>query len=112
VNKELGLLSAALNDARRRLQWVVRNPVQGMRLRPPEARIRWINHETASRLVEEAVKIRTHLADFVVLGPHTGMRKGEILGLSWDRVDLHRRMVYLTDKDQKNGKHGSTPLNA
>jgi len=112
VNKELNLLSAALNYARRRLQWEVPNPVQGMRLRPPEGRIRWITREESARLITEAGKIRDYLADFVVLGLHTGMRKGEMLGLNWDRVDLDRRMLYLRDTDQKSGKHGSIPLNA
>nr|WP_276611710.1 site-specific integrase [Thiorhodococcus mannitoliphagus] len=30
---------------------------------------------------------------------------------TWERVDLDRQMIYLTDRDQKNGKHGSIPLN-
>jgi integrase len=112
VNKELNLLSSALNYARRRLQWDVPNPVEGMRLRPPEGRIRWIDRATAVRLIAAAEKVRGYLPDFIQLGLYTGMRKGEILGLTWDRVDLDRRMVYLTDQDQKNGKHGSVPLNA
>ena len=40
-----------------------------------------------------------------ILGRHT------VLRLSWDREDLDHRMVYLTDNDQKNGKHESTPIN-
>ena len=94
------------------MQWDVPNPVEGMRLRPPEGRIRWIDPATAVRLIAAAEKVRGYLADFIQLGLHTGMRKGEILGLTWGRVDLERRMVYLTDQDQKNGKHGSVPLNA
>ena len=82
-----------------------------MRLKEPEGRIRWIDNATATHLIAEATKIRSYLADFIQLGLHTGMRKGEMLGLSWDRVDFDRRMVYLTDLDQKNGKHGSIPLN-
>jgi integrase len=112
INKELNLLSAALNYARRRLQWDVPNPVQSMRLKEPTGRIRWIDHPTAAQLIEEARHIRSYLADFIQLGLHTGMRKGEILGLTWERVDLEQGMVYLTDKDQKNGKHGGIPLNA
>ena len=111
INKELNLLSAALNFARRRLQWDVPNPVVGMRLSPPQGRIRWIDGPTAQRLIEEAGKLRAYLADFIRLGINTGMRKGEMLELSWDRVDLDQGMVYLRDVDQKNGQHGSVPLN-
>lgn len=112
INKELNLLSAALNYARRRLQWDVPNPVEGMRLRPPQGRIRWIDRATAAKLVQAAAGVRSYLPDFIQLGLHTGMRKGEMLGLTWNRVDFQRRMVYLRDEDQKNGKHGSIPLNA
>ena len=113
VNKELNLLSVALNHARRRLQWDVPNSVEGMRLKEPEGRIRWIDRPTAKHLLEvaESEPQAPHLADFIRLGLHTGMRKGEMLGLTWERVDLERKMIYLTDKDQKNGKHGSIPLN-
>ncbi len=111
VNKELNLLSSALNFGRRRLQWDIPNPVQSMRLKEPEGRIRWISREDADRLIVAAAPVRSYLPDFIVLGLNTGMRKGEMLGLTWDRVDLVQGMVYLTDRDQKNGKHGSIPLN-
>ena len=111
INKELNLLSAALKYARRRLEWDIPNPVQGMRLKKPEGRVRWISREEADRLIAEATSVRGYLPDFIQLGLNTGMRKGEMLGLTWDRVDLDQGMVYLTDRDQKDGKHGSIPLN-
>ena len=111
INKELNLLSAALKYARQRLEWDIPNPVQGMRLKKPEGRVRWISREGADRLIAEATSVRGYLPDFIQLGLNTGMRKGEMLGLTWDRVDLDQGMVYLTDRDQKNGKHGSIPLN-
>jgi integrase len=36
------------------------------------------------------------------------MRQGEILGLSWDCVDLENRCLYL--KETKNGRARSVPL--
>ncbi len=111
INKELNLLSAALKYARQRLEWDIPNPVQGMRLKKSEGRVRWIGREEADRLIAEAIGVRGYLPDFIQLGLNTGMRKGEMLGLTWDRVDLDQGMVYLTDRDQKNGKHGSIPLN-
>jgi len=111
INKELNLLSAALKYARQRLEWDIPNPVQGMRLKKPEGRMRWISREEADRLIAEATSVRGYLPDFIQLGLNTGMRKGEMLRLTWDRVDLDQGMVYLTDRDQKNGKHGGIPLN-
>jgi integrase len=51
------------------------------------------------------------LVDFIRLGLNTGMRKGEMLGLEWSRVDLGRNLIYLGVSNQKNGKAGSVPLN-
>ena len=113
INRELGLLSAAINWARRELDWDLPNPVQGRRLRPPEGRIRWITRPEAAALLEAAQcePKAPHLVDFIRLALHTGMRRGEILGLEWRRVDLSENLVYLEGCHQKNGKLGSVPLN-
>lgn len=111
INKELNLLSAALNYAKKRLQWQVPNPVDGMRLREPQGRMRRISKEQYQRLLEEAGHIRGHLVDFIRLSVNTGMRKGEMLGLEWGRVDLKNNLVYLRGVDQKNGEYSSVPLN-
>lgn len=112
INKELGLLSAALNWARLELEWLVSNPVEGRRLREPEGRIRWLSRAQASALINSAHDPQAeHLADFIRLGLHTGMRSGEILGLEWRRVDLQAGLIYLEAEHQKNGKVGSIPLN-
>jgi integrase len=51
------------------------------------------------------------LVDFIELGLSTGMRTGELLGLTWERVDLGQRLVYLQSENQKNNTHGSVPVN-
>jgi integrase len=38
----------------------------------------------------------------------TAMRRGELLGLAWDRVDLKERMAYLPDT--KSGEPREVPL--
>ncbi len=113
INKEVGLMSAALNWARRELEWEVPNPFQGRRLREPPGRTRWLTRAEAQALLRaaEANKRAPHLVEFIRLGLYTGMRPGEILGLEWRRIDLQAALVYLEADDQKNGKVGSVPLN-
>ena len=113
INRELGLLSAALNWAKRDLEWQLPNPILGRRLRPPEGRLRWLSREEADRLVAVAGQLSRakYLSDFLEIALHTGMRRGEILGLEWARVDLAEGLIYLHGKHQKNGKVGSVPLN-
>ncbi len=113
INRELGLFSAALNWARRELDWNVPNPFLGMRLPEPDGRTRWLTQAEATALLQAAERLQRapHLQDFILLGLHTGMRPGELLGLEWKRVDLQANLVYLEAKNQKSGKPGSVPLN-
>jgi len=111
INKEIGLLSTAINWAKTDLEWDIPNPAKGRRLREPEGRIRWLSRQEAETLLKSASST-PHLVDFIKLGLHTGMRKGEMLGLEWNRVDLENGLIYLGSEHQKNGKQGSIPLNA
>ena len=113
VNKEVGLMSAALNWARRELEWDVPNPFQGRRQREPAGRNRWLTRDEAAALFSAARESgrAPHLTDFIRLGLNTGMRPGEMLELEWSRVDLGANLVYLGAEHQKNGKAGSVPLN-
>jgi integrase len=107
------MFRAALNWARKELEWNIPNPFEGRKLKEPPGRGRWLTQSEASALilVAEMVPKSGHLADFIRLGLYTGMRPGEVLGLEWSRVDLSRNLIYLGADNQKNGKMGSVPLN-
>lgn len=113
INREIGLFSSAINYARNEWDWEIPNPVMGKRLREPEGRIRWLSKEEAAQLViaAETDPRATHLPDLIRLALNTGMRKGEMLGLEWRRVDLAANLVYLGAEHTKAGKRRSVPLN-
>ncbi|UZR29033.1 tyrosine-type recombinase/integrase [Methylococcus mesophilus] len=113
INKEIGVLSAALNWAREELEWDVPNPAKGRRLKEADGRLRWLSRAEAEALIRAAGDARQapHLVDFIRLGLNTGMRPGEMLALDWARVDLPRGLIYLGKRNQKNRKVGSIPLN-
>ncbi len=50
----------------------------------------------------------SRIHSLVTLALHTGMRRGEILNLTWDSVYLRDRFIELTD--QKNGESSTIPL--
>lgn len=41
---------------------------------------------------------------------HTGLRKGELLGLTWDQVDFARGVIVL-GRRTKSGKGRDVPIN-
>ena len=44
------------------------------------------------------------------MGFWTGMRKGEIVALTWDKIDLKRRMIYLEPEDTKESERKRVPI--
>ena len=113
IRKELSTLSSAYNYVRRELGWQIDNPIAGRLGERPEGRVRWITKAEAERLLEaaRANKRAPHLWPFIQLGLYTGMRRGEMLGLEWARVDLDAGLAYLRPSDQKGRRYDSVALN-
>src|SRR4030095_6020844 len=89
------MLQLALDD------WGVLTRVPRVRLEDePEGRIRWLEPGEEARLLAACSKSRTpDLLAIVSIAMETGMRRGELLGLTWDRVDLSRGVIRLVGKD-------------
>ncbi|MDZ7839639.1 MAG: site-specific integrase [Gammaproteobacteria bacterium] len=111
INRELCLLSAAINYARREWEWDIPNPVSGRKLKEPEGRVRWITRGDAEALIRGIKKSQSYLVDFIRLALHTGCRKQELLGLEWSRVDLKENLFLLEAAHTKTARRRSIPLN-
>lgn len=106
INRELACLKRLFNLA---MQWgkVESNPVRAVKFfREDGRRERVLTPAEIGKLLEACTD---HSRPFVLLALHTGMRRGEILGLTWDHVDLAQGVVTLTRT--KNGKVRRVPLN-
>jgi len=115
VNREMSLLSGVLTVARREWGLIESNPISDVRKPskpPPRDRL-------ATPAEMDALKISAgddlanktarafHAFSFAV---ETAMRAGEIVGLSWDRVDLQSRVCTLPMT--KNGTARAVPLSS
>lgn len=122
VNRELNLISAAINVARKEWGIHIENPLELIR-RPPtgKGRTRRLSPEelqgllTALRLGERRPDgtfdggARNHwIAPLVELALDTAMRQGELLKLKWADINLASRTAYL--HDTKNGDARTVPL--
>ena len=112
VIRELAYLSAIINHARREWGINVPNPVQMVRKPPsPQARARVLIEEEVARLLDalEPSGRRSHWTKPAVqLALATAMRRGELLALRWENVDLIGRAAFLPDT--KNGDSRTVPL--
>ena len=107
VNRELAVMRRIYNVAMRN-DLVERNPVaQVEMLSEKSKRERVISTEEYQKLLLE---IAPHAANLVKVLYWTGMRYSEAVGLTWDRVDMKRGLVYLEDEDVKTEKKRVVPF--
>jgi len=112
VIRELAYISAIVNHARREWGINVPNPVQMVR-KPqiPQARSRVLTNEEITKLVQ-ALEPEGRRSQWtkpaVQLALATAMRRGELLSLRWEHVDLQNRTAFLPDT--KNGDSRTVPL--
>jgi integrase len=71
---------------------------------------RHAGEEEITRLLDAAAKSRNkELRQAVILALNTGLRLGELLGLTWERVDLSLGVIRL--ELTKNGRRREIPMN-
>ena len=54
--------------------------------------------------------VPSHLKGILAIGYYTGMRKGEILNLTWNKVDLKSRVIKLEAADTKDREPRAIPI--
>lgn len=111
INRELSVISSALNYACRKWGVVLANPVRHQWLKPGPLRLRYLERHEARILHEQAKRLRPDLADFITLALNTGCRKSELLTLRWSDVSLDRRFMVLRPENTKANKRRALPLN-
>lgn len=109
INRELNLLHSVIEHSRRRLA-LLENPVSDVR-RPQvrDERITRFQKGEEARLMDALDDCRNpYTKPAVIIALETAMRRGELLSLKWEDVDLTARVAQL--HDTKNGEHRDVPL--
>ena len=115
VIHELAYFSAIINHARREWGISIINPIPLVK-KPPatQGRNRILSEDELSRLyaaLTPRVKNANHwMLPLVKFALETAMRRGEILGLRWDYVDLQKRIAFIPLT--KNGESRTVPLSS
>lgn len=97
VNMELAVLSRIFSLAIE-LEQAASNPCRKVRkLRIDNQRSRYLSADEETRLMLQFTGRRKHLLALVTLALGTGMRRGELLNLSWQHVDFLRGIIHVVN---------------
>jgi integrase/recombinase XerC len=111
VNIELRTLKSAFNTAHR---WgnIVSNPFDKISfVKLPETQPMYFTKEDFQRLLNMITE--QWLKEIVLLATLTGMRRGEIVNLRWQDVDLQRKVIQIQSNatfKTKQGKRRAIPM--
>jgi integrase len=121
VVRRMAALSHAFTIAVNEWGWLEDSPMRKVKMPAlPRGRIRFLSEDTTgpdgkaldgerTRLLRACQESSNpYLYPVVVLALSTGMRQGEIMGLTWDGVDLHQGRITLYKT--KNGEIRVVPL--
>ncbi len=109
VYQELSLMRRMFNVARREWKWLKENPVADLSfsIGNRNARERWLSVEEEKLLLESASNPKW-LRSLLIVALHTGMRRGEILNLTWKDIDFVSRAIRVLKS--KNGEKRTIPM--
>ncbi len=110
INRETAILRKMLNIAVDN-EWLDKNPCLSRQVKPlreDSRRERFLQSDEEERLISKCEDRLTYMKPILICALHTGMRKGEILNLTWDRVDIRRGFITVTKT--KTGLDRNIPI--
>lgn len=105
VNRELSLLKHMFSKA---IEWgkCKENPAKKVKkLKGEVKRVRFLMPDEVQILLSSCAD---YLKPIVTVAVHTGMRKGELLGLKWEQVNFEQGIITL--HDTKNSERRDIPM--
>ncbi len=110
VNRELEVLRHLFHLADRWNKFFGKNPVSRAGLLPlNNQKERILSLDEEKRLLSVC---DTYLRSIVVTALYTGMRKGEILSLKWENIDLDINLITIDQTNAKSKKTRRIPVNS
>jgi len=115
VRLTFGTLSKAINWGRRQKLIDCQNPTTGMELPTAEPTMDFLSREEVSKLLDHAQGVSKHpsLYPMIATAIYTGLRKGELYGLTWSAVHLDAARIDVTRSYRlapKSGKARYLPM--
>jgi len=114
VNRDVTDLIAAMNKA---VKWELMpyNPLKGLtRFKENDPNIRYLlaDEEKALRSVLASKSDYAYIRPLIIVALNTGMRKGELLSLTWSQVNIPEKRITLLSQLTKSQKTRYIPMNS
>ena len=110
VDRELQVLRHLFNLAQRWNSFFGKNPVSDAGLlNVNNQKERILTFDEEDRLLNSSPE---YLKNIITCALHTGMRKGEIISLTWENVDLENNLITVTMENSKSKKSRRIPINS
>ena len=106
INRKITTLKTLFNKA---VQWghLKESPARNVaKLRENQSRLRFLTEEEIAKLLKAA---SPGLKTFILIGLNTGLRKSNILDLSWEDIDGRNGVIHVLKT--KSGKSYEIPIN-
>lgn len=97
ANRYLALIRAILRKACLEWEWLDKAPKVKL-YKESKRRVRWITPEQVKALLNE---LPLHQRDIVLFALATGLRQANVLGLTWQQVDLARHTAWIPGEKAK-----------
>jgi integrase len=107
VNRVLALVRAILRRCAGEWEWMDRAPAVRL-LKEPTRRIRFLTQTDVATLLKE---LPDHLRDAAVFALATGLRAANVMGLTWQQVDLARKRAWVHPDQAKARRAIPVPFN-
>jgi integrase len=115
VNRELALLRAVFNFARRQ-GWITRSPFETggplISVASENRRERILSREEEERLLVACAGRRAHVRPILIAALDTGARRGELLKLTWADVNLATGLITLRSEKGKVARSRTVGMTA
>lgn len=110
VVRYMAALSHAFTIAVTEWQWLEDSPMRKVKKpKEPRGRVRFLNDDERDRLLQACKESSNEwLYPCVILALSTGMRQGELMGLTWPDVNIKEGFIIL--HETKNGERRRVPL--
>jgi integrase len=107
LNREFSLLRAVMNRAAKQWRWI--DVVPPIPMAVIEAKDpRWLTRPQFQELLKHLPNHTAELARFAVA---TGIRRSNVTGLTWDRIDFDSRFAFIPGSQAKGKRGIPVPLN-